>query len=58
MKLWLKWLYNGKPYLHYTGFNCSLCGKWWNKKFQIPEYKSDGKYWDTVGICPPGKGCW
>jgi len=48
---WLKWLKNGKPYLSYKGFNCGLCGAWTGEPFKVPEYKSEGKWWDTWGVC-------
>jgi len=48
---WLKWLIEKRPYITYKGYNCGLCGKWVNKEFSIPEYKSCGRWWDTWGIC-------
>jgi len=48
---WLKWVWKGKPMIHYEGYHCGLCGKWVNKPFEIPEYQSDGEWWDTWGVC-------
>ena len=52
-----KWKKQGKPMLHYSGFNCGCCGKRWDIPFSIPTYESCGKWWDTWGVCPIGKGC-
>lgn len=48
---WLKWRRQGKPYISYKGFHCSLCGAWKEKPFTVPEYISEGKWMDTWGIC-------
>lgn len=47
-----QWEKEGKPMIEYNGYNCGLCGKWVDEPFEIPKYKSDGKWWDTWGICP------
>lgn len=49
---WLYWLTHGKKVLTYSGYHCGCCGRWTEKKFSIPTYKSDGSYWDTIGLCP------
>ena len=46
-----QWIKEGCPMIKYDGFHCGLCGKWVNKSFEIPKYKSLGKFWDTWGIC-------
>ena len=51
------WIKRGKPVVKYEGYNCGCCGTYWNIPFEIPEYDSEGKYWDTWGMCPIGKGC-
>jgi len=51
-KLKLKWIKNGRPVIKYAGFHCGCCGRWWPIPFEIPEYDSAGKWWDTWGICP------
>lgn len=48
---WLKWIWNGKTYIKYAGFNCGCCGKWIKKKFKVPKYQSQGKWCDTWGLC-------
>ena len=47
----IKWLLNGKPVLKYSGFCCGLCGKWVDREFAIPEWRSCGTWWDTWGMC-------
>jgi hypothetical protein len=37
--------------IHYPGFTCGCCGNWINKPFSIPKWKSEGEYWDTIGLC-------
>jgi hypothetical protein len=54
---YLLWLLKGKPMVHYTGFNCGCCGAWYDKEYDIPEYKSFGFQFDTWGLCPKGYGC-
>lgn len=48
-KLW--WKLFRKDYVYYDGYNCGLCGKWVNEKFQLPSYDSAGEWWDTWGMC-------
>ena len=48
---WLKWLKNGRPNISYPGYHCGLCGSWTWAEFKIPEYKSAGKWWDTIKVC-------
>ena len=48
----IRWILQGKQQVHYSGFNCGCCGKWWNISFKIPEYRSAGEWWDTWGLCP------
>lgn len=48
---WIKWIKKGKPYKEYPGFHCGCCGKWTEEKFKIPEYKSNGEWFDTWGLC-------
>lgn len=48
---WLKWLLKGKPMIYYEGFHCGICGRWTFQPFELPEYKSDGEWWDTWGVC-------
>lgn len=54
---WLKWILKGKPMITYPGYNCGCCGKWIEEEFSIPEYKSEGEYWDTIGLCKDQKVC-
>ena len=54
----LKWIRQGRPMIKYPGFGCGCCGKYWAIPFEVPTYESSGKWWDTWGVCPPGKGCW
>lgn len=49
--VYLKWMWRGKPYVHYNGCMCGLCGKWEQKEYKIAEYKSLGHKWDIVGMC-------
>ena len=37
--------------IHYKGVHCGICGKWVKEPFEIPEYQSYGKWWDTWGLC-------
>jgi hypothetical protein len=48
---WLKWKLNSSPTISYSGYNCGCCGKWESEPFIIPTYKSEGKWWDTWGLC-------
>jgi hypothetical protein len=48
---WIKWKLKGKPTISYTGYNCGLCGKWVDKSFSVPTYKSLGSWWDTWSVC-------
>ena len=48
---WMKWIFDGKPMVTYNGFNCGCCGKWITQKIEIPEYKSCGRWWDTIDLC-------
>jgi len=54
---YLRWLWRGKPMIHYDGFNCGCCGQWHSIPFDVPEYKSEGEWWDTWGLCPPDDPC-
>ena len=54
---YLRWLWKGKPMLHYEGFHCGCCGRWHSIPFEIPEYESSGEWWDTWGICPENDPC-
>jgi len=47
----IRWYLNHKPMIEYDGYNCGCCGKWVNEKFKIPTYQSEGKWWDTWGLC-------
>ena len=47
----IKWFFNGKPMIKYPGYNCGCCGSWNSEPFEIPEWYSDGKWWDTWGLC-------
>jgi len=49
---WLKWIIEGRPFVHYEGYTCGCCGKGWYIPFTIPTYQSSGEYWDTWGLCP------
>jgi hypothetical protein len=51
---WLKWLKDGKPRTDYPGFHCGLCGAWTEQEFSVPEYLSNGEWWDTWKVCPEG----
>jgi hypothetical protein len=57
MLSYIKWLLKGKPTVKYEGFHCGCCGRWNDIEVEIPEYLSEGKWWDTWGICPIGEGC-
>ncbi len=62
MKLisWIKklnWIRHGRPLVHYLGYNCGCCGKWWSIAFDIPEYESCGEWWDMWGLCPIPELC-
>ncbi len=48
---WIKWLIDGKPAVHYTGYHCGCCGRWVEEPFHIPTYKSEGSDADTIGLC-------
>lgn len=48
---YIKWLRDGKPVITYPGFHCGVCGRWEGEEFSIPRYKSNGKWWDTWGLC-------
>jgi hypothetical protein len=48
---WLKWIWQGRPFISYEGYNCGICGKWIWESFTIPTYKSAGEWWDTWGLC-------
>lgn len=48
---WIKWHIRGKPMIKYEGSHCGLCGRWVDEPFTIREYKSQGKWADTWGIC-------
>jgi len=37
--------------IYYEGFHCGICGRWTFQPFELPEYKSDGEWWDTWGVC-------
>jgi hypothetical protein len=54
---YLKWIWNGNPTIKYPGYHCGCCGEYWDIPFEIATYKSAGKWWDTWGLCPKGKGC-
>lgn len=43
--------------IKYDGFMCGCCGIGHKIPFSVPEYESDGEWWDTVGLCPKGQGC-
>jgi hypothetical protein len=47
----LRWIYRGRPMIHYPGFMCGCCGKWNSEPFDLPEYQSCGEWWDTIGVC-------
>ena len=47
----LRWLLKGRPYLRYPGYHCGCCGKWVEKSFSVPVYKSQGEWGDTWGLC-------
>lgn len=47
----IKWYLQGKPMLEYEGVNCGACGRWLNAPISVPEWESNGKWWDTWGIC-------
>lgn len=51
------WNLRGKPVIKYAGYNCGCCGKWVKRIFTIRDYESDGRWWDTWGLCPSGTGC-
>ena len=53
----IKWLWRGCEMLRYEGFMCGACGKGWKETFYVPTFYSLGEWWDTVGLCPKGKGC-
>jgi len=57
---YLWWLIKKKTYIEYDGFNCGCCGRWWDKPFKVPTYKSNGEWWDTWGLCPKEEKdcCW
>jgi len=48
---WLKWILKGRPTIKYEGFHCGICGAWIDKKFEMPTYKSNGKWADTWEVC-------
>ena len=48
---WIKWYIKGKSMIKYEGYHCGLCGRWEDETFEIPEYKSCGKWADTWGVC-------
>ena len=48
---WLKWLVTGRKMIIYTGYMCGLCGKGVREPFAVPEWDSDGAWWDTIGMC-------
>ncbi len=48
---WIKWRWLGKPMIEYAGYNCGLCGRYVCESFQVPEYQSHGKWWDTWSAC-------
>ena len=48
---WLMWLLRGKPMLKYEGYHCGCCGRWVKEQFEIPTYRSDGRFADTIGLC-------
>jgi len=52
-RLWryFRWWLQGRPMIHYYGYNCGLCGKWVDHPFQVPEWDSAGRWWDTWGMC-------
>ena len=52
-----QWKRDGRPMVHYDGFQCGCCGRWHDIPFEIPQYESVGEWWDTVGLCPEGTGC-
>ncbi len=54
---YLKWLINGKPMIKYSGYTCGCCGKFREDPFEIPEYDSNGEYWDTIGLCSDKYNC-
>ena len=51
----LIWKLKGSKHIDYYGFMCGCCGRWWNIRQSIPTYKSDGEWWDTVGLCRIGE---
>jgi len=54
---WLKWLRDGKPMIAYPGFHCGCCGKWVNRPFKIPAYKSVDSWADTIDLCDDELRC-
>lgn len=54
----ISWRHRGRPMIKYPGFTCGCCGRGWKIPFEIRDYESCGKYWDTWGLCPEGEGCY
>ncbi len=49
---YIRWLFTGRKMIWYPGFMCGCCGAWRDIPFVIPEWDSNGEWWDTVGLCP------
>ena len=48
---WLKWIWDGKPVIYYSGSHCGCCGNVIVGSFTIPAYLSNGTWADTWGLC-------
>lgn len=53
----IRWLWYGCVMIHYDGYFCGACGRYWKIPFCVPTFDSLGRWWDTWGVCPKGKGC-